>query len=110
MLNNDHTLEQLRGLRLEGMVHALHDQAMSSAATALDFNARLALLSHDGRSFREDMRMAREWLERYFDGRAKPVQAALATVKTLGAANVAVESPTLNETLAALRNFKSSPK
>lgn len=70
-------------------------------------NARLALLSHDARSFREDMRQAREWLERYFDSRAKPVQAAQATIKTLGAANVAVEPPSLNETLAALRNFKA---
>ncbi|MDP2794103.1 MAG: uroporphyrinogen-III C-methyltransferase [Sulfurisoma sp.] len=70
-------------------------------------NARLALLARDGKSFREDMRQAREWLERYFDGRAKPVQAALATVKMLGATDVAVEPPTLNETLAALRNFKS---
>lgn len=70
-------------------------------------NARLALLAHDGRSFRDDMRMAREWLERYFDGRAKPVQAALATLKTLGAADVAIAPPSLNETLAALRNFKT---
>lgn len=73
-------------------------------------NARLALLARDGKSFREDMRQAREWLERYFDGRAKPVQAALATVKTLGAADVAVQPPTLNETLTALRNFKSPRK
>jgi len=70
-------------------------------------NARLALLSHDARSFRDDTRLAREWLERHFDGRAKPVQAAVATLKTLGAANVAVEPPTLNETLVALRNFKT---
>ena len=73
-------------------------------------NARLALLSRDARSFREDMRQSREWLERYFDGRAKPVQAALATIKTLGAADLAVDPPTLNETLAALRNLKTSKK
>jgi len=73
-------------------------------------NARLALLARDGKSFREDMRQAREWLERYFDGRAKPVQAALATVKALGATDVAVEPPTLNETLAALRNFRTPKK
>jgi uroporphyrin-3 C-methyltransferase len=71
-------------------------------------SARLALLARDGRSFREDMRQAREWLERYFDGRAKPVQAALATVKALGGADVAVEPPRLDETLAALRSFKTA--
>jgi uroporphyrin-3 C-methyltransferase len=73
-------------------------------------NARLALLSRDARSFREDMRQARAWIERYFDVRAKPVQTALATIKTLGAADVAVEPPTLNETLAALRNFKTTKR
>ena len=73
-------------------------------------NARLALLARDGKSFREDMRQAREWLERYFDGRAKPVQAALEVVRALGATNVAVDPPTLNETLTALRNFKGSKR
>lgn len=69
-------------------------------------NARLALLSRDGRSFREDIRQARDWLERYFDTRAKPVQTALAALKTLAAADIATEPPSLDETLNTLRNFK----
>ncbi|OHC64133.1 MAG: hypothetical protein A2045_01085 [Rhodocyclales bacterium GWA2_65_20] len=69
-------------------------------------NARLALLSRDGKSFKEDVRQARDWLERYFDTRAKPVQAALATLKSLAAADMATEPPTLDETLNTLRNFK----
>ncbi|MBU0752877.1 MAG: uroporphyrinogen-III C-methyltransferase [Gammaproteobacteria bacterium] len=73
-------------------------------------NARLALLARDGKSFREDMRQAQAWLERYFDNRAKPVQAALVTVKALAVADVAVVPPGLNETLAALRNFKAAKK
>jgi uroporphyrin-3 C-methyltransferase len=73
-------------------------------------NARLALLARDGKSFREDMRQAQAWLERYFDVRAKPVQGALEVVRTLGATNVAVEPPTLNETLSALRNFRTPKK
>ena len=73
-------------------------------------NARLALLARDAKSFREDMRQAQAWLERYFDVRAKPVQGALEVVRTLGATNVAIEPPTLNETLAALRNFRSVKK
>ena len=66
-------------------------------------NARLALLSRDGRSFREDVRQGADWLERYFDTRAKPVQASLATLKGLAAVDVGVELPTLNETLDAVR-------
>jgi uroporphyrin-3 C-methyltransferase len=66
-------------------------------------NARLALLSHDGRSFREDVRQGADWLERYFDSRAKPVQASLATLKALAAVDVGVDLPTLNETLDTVR-------
>ncbi len=69
-------------------------------------NARLSLLTRDGRSYREDIRQARDWLDRFFDTRAKPVQAAQLTLRALAAVDVALEPPSLNETLAALRNFK----
>ena len=70
-------------------------------------NARLALLARDGKSFREDIRQAGDWLERYFDTRAKPVQTSLATLKALATSDVvATDLPTLNETLNTLRNFK----
>jgi len=69
-------------------------------------NARLALLSRDGRSFRDDMRQAGEWLDRYFDAKAKPVQSAQATVKSLAALDIARDLPNLDETLSAVRNFK----
>lgn len=69
-------------------------------------NARLALLSRDGKSFRHDIRQARDWLERYFDTRANPVQTALVSLKTLSVADVATEPPSLAETLDTLRNFK----
>jgi uroporphyrin-3 C-methyltransferase len=69
-------------------------------------NARLGLLTRDGRSYREDLRQSSAWLERYFDVRAKNVAAALATLKALAAVDVGVEPPSLHETLDALRNFK----
>jgi uroporphyrin-3 C-methyltransferase len=69
-------------------------------------NARLALLARDGRSFRQDIRLAGEWLERYFDSHAKPVQASLATLKTLGATDIGGEVPALSETLDTLRALK----
>ena len=72
-------------------------------------NARLALLQRDGRSFREDLRQARDWLEHYFDRRAKPVQNAIATLNALAATDLSVDAPSLNETLAALRNTKLRP-
>lgn len=69
-------------------------------------NARLSLLSRDARSFREDMRQSREWLQQYFDTRARPVEHALGTVKALGAVDIAQDLPSLNETLNTVRNFK----
>jgi uroporphyrin-III C-methyltransferase len=69
-------------------------------------DARLSLLQRDGRSFREDLHQARDWLDRYFDRRTKPVQMAVATLNSLAAADLAVELPTLNESLASLRTFK----
>jgi DNA replication protein DnaC len=41
---NQHTLDQLRGLRLEGFVAAMQDPATARAAAELDFDSRLALL------------------------------------------------------------------
>ena len=69
-------------------------------------NARLALLQRDGATFREEIRQSREQLDRYFDGRAKPVQAAQSTLKALATADVSVDLPGLAETLTALRNLK----
>jgi uroporphyrin-3 C-methyltransferase len=69
-------------------------------------NARLALLQRDGKTFREEIRQSREQLDRYFDGRAKPVQAAQSTLKVLATTDVNFDVPGLAETLAALRNLK----
>jgi uroporphyrin-3 C-methyltransferase len=69
-------------------------------------NARLSLLARDGRSFRQDIRQAGEWLDRYFDSHAKPVQAAAATLKLLAATEVGGEAPALTETLNAVRAIK----
>lgn len=65
-------------------------------------NARLALLQHDTRVFREDVRMARQWVERYFDADARPVQLLDEKLKALGSADLALELPTLSETQAAV--------
>jgi DNA replication protein DnaC len=58
-LLNEHTLAQLRGLRLDGMVHALADQASSAAAAALAFDERLALLVQREIDWRDGKRLAR---------------------------------------------------
>jgi DNA replication protein DnaC len=56
---NEHTLDQLRGLRLDGMVHAIEDQASSTAAAALGFDERLTLLVQREVAWRDNKRVAR---------------------------------------------------
>ena len=56
---NEHTLDQLRTLRLDGMVRAIEDQASSTAAAALSFDDRLTLLVQREVAGRDDRRVAR---------------------------------------------------
>ncbi|MBE7417374.1 MAG: ATP-binding protein [Ideonella sp.] len=56
---NEHTLDQLRGLRLDGMVHALADQASSAAAAEMAFDERLAMLVQREIDWRDGKRVAR---------------------------------------------------
>ena len=56
---NEHTLNQLRGLRLDGMVRAIEEQTTSTAATALGFDERLTLLVQREVTWRDDRRVER---------------------------------------------------
>ncbi|HMM55514.1 MAG TPA: uroporphyrinogen-III C-methyltransferase [Candidatus Desulfobacillus sp.] len=69
-------------------------------------NARLALLQRDGQSFRQDVRMAQAWIEQYYDPQARSVQSALATLRQLGAADVGLALPGLQDSLTTLRNLR----
>ena len=71
-------------------------------------NARLALLTRDQWLFRSELKAAHAWLERYFQVEEKSVQAALAALKQLAATEIIVELPSLNDSLAALQNLKTS--
>jgi DNA replication protein DnaC len=54
-----HTLDQLRGLRLDGMIAALNDTALQASAEALPFEQRLALLVQRELDWRDGKRVAR---------------------------------------------------
>jgi DNA replication protein DnaC len=56
---NEHTLNQLRTLRLDGMVRAIEEQATSTAAAVLGFDERLTLLVQREVAWRDDRRLAR---------------------------------------------------
>lgn len=46
-MSNEHTLDQLRALRLDGMVHAIEEQATSTATAALGFDEHHRLSAQD---------------------------------------------------------------
>jgi DNA replication protein DnaC len=56
---NEHILDQLRGLRLDGMARAIEEQATSTAAAELSFDERLTMLVQREVDWRDDKRLTR---------------------------------------------------
>ena len=71
-------------------------------------SARVGLLARDEASFREDLKAAQAWIAKYFDARAKPTAAALATLKQVAESPVAIAAPDINASLAAVRTARSA--
>jgi uroporphyrin-3 C-methyltransferase len=69
-------------------------------------NARLALLSRDETTFAGDLTAAQETLDKYFDTRARTTQQAQTALRQVQANNLAIEMPTLADSLNAVRNYK----
>ena len=72
-------------------------------------NARLALLSRNETAFRSDLIAAQDALVKYFDTRARTTQTAQALLRQVQANNVAIDMPTLADSLNAVRNYKAKP-
>lgn len=66
-------------------------------------NARLSLLSRSDALFRSDLERAIGWLHDYYDDRNRGVAAAAAQLRQMLGARIALEPPTLGESLAAVR-------
>ena len=70
-------------------------------------NARLALLTRNESVFRSDLVAAQDAITKYFDTRTKQTQAAQALLRQVQGSELAIEMPTLAESLTAVRNYKS---
>jgi len=68
--------------------------------------ARLSLLAHDETSFKADLKVALEWLARYYDGANKSVATAQSTLKQLLQTDFGGRLPDISASLDAARNFK----
>ena len=71
-------------------------------------NARLALFSRDQWTYRNELKVAQEWLGKHFDTNDKAVVGAQSTLRQMTASEINVELPNLNETQAALRNLRQT--
>ncbi|WP_183743037.1 MULTISPECIES: uroporphyrinogen-III C-methyltransferase [unclassified Janthinobacterium] len=70
-------------------------------------NARMALLSRNETAFRSDLIAAQDALAKYFDTRAKATQTAQGLLRQVQASNLAIDMPTLSDSLTAVRNYKA---
>jgi uncharacterized protein HemX len=70
-------------------------------------NARQALLARNDRLYRADLAEAQGLVGRYFDTRQRDVAQAQATMKQLATAALSVETPNVNDSVAAVRALRS---
>jgi uncharacterized protein HemX len=68
----------------------------------------VALLARDEPSFREDLKATQGWIGKFFDTRAKPTVAALATLKQVAETPVSITVPDINASLAAVRTARAA--
>src|SRR5512138_3010351 len=62
-------------------------------------NARASLLARDEAGYREDLRTALGWVQRYFDPKSRHTAEALAQMKSLSGVSISFEMPTISESL-----------
>jgi uroporphyrin-3 C-methyltransferase/uroporphyrinogen III methyltransferase/synthase len=72
-------------------------------------NARLALLSRNESAFRSDLIAAQDAISKYFDTRSKQTQTVQLLLKQVQGSNLALEMPSLAESLNAVRSYKARP-
>jgi uroporphyrin-3 C-methyltransferase len=69
-------------------------------------SARIALLQRDGKSYRNDLAEALQWVQRFYDVRNPGLAGAMTTLKQLAQVDVAIEVPDIDASLNAVRDYK----
>jgi len=69
-------------------------------------SARLSLIARNEPAFRADVKAADAWLRQYFDTRAKPVAAVLASLSAMTSVTMPAEVPELTRSLDAARTLR----
>jgi uncharacterized protein HemX len=71
-------------------------------------SARVALVARDEAGFRDDLKASQAWIAKYYDMKAKPTAATLATLKQIAETPVAITVPDINSSLAAVRTARTA--
>lgn len=71
-------------------------------------SARLALLSRDEVSYKQEIKTAKLWASRYFDVKSAEGKRLLEELDTLYAASIDIELPDISASLQAVRNYRLS--
>jgi uroporphyrin-3 C-methyltransferase len=69
-------------------------------------SARIALLQRDGKTYRNDIAEALQWVQRFYDTRNPGLAGAMATLKQLAQVDVAIDVPDIDASLNAVRDYK----
>lgn len=70
--------------------------------------ARVALLAHNEKSYKADLKAARDWLARYFDTRREPVNGAVTALRQLQENGSGIDLPDLTPSLDAVRALRAT--
>ena len=70
--------------------------------------ARLAMLSHDETSFKQELKTAQLWTKRFFDAKSPEGQRMLEDLDKLAAASISIELPDISASLQAVRTYRLS--
>lgn len=69
-------------------------------------SARLALLTRDEQSYKQELKTAQAWTARYFDAKSGEGVHMLDGLKKLGAASINIDLPDVSASLQAVRNYR----
>jgi uncharacterized protein HemX len=70
--------------------------------------ARVSLLARDESTFRDDLKASQAWITKYFDARSRAATTTLASLKQVAETPVAIATPDINASLAAVRTARAA--
>lgn len=71
-------------------------------------SARLALLTRDEETFRQELKTAKQWTARYFDVKSPEGVRLMGEIDALAAASINIELPDISGSLQAVRSYRLS--